>query len=56
MEFLNETSIKLTSESEKNTYNFSFDRVFDYNSTQEEVFNYSAKPIIDSKDKYKIIE
>lgn len=28
-------------------HNFNFDRTFDMNSTQEEVYTYSAKPVVD---------
>jgi kinesin family member 5 len=31
-----------------NTYNFSFDRVYGTSSTQAEVYEYAAKPILDA--------
>lgn len=34
---------------ENNSYNFNFDRIFDVNSHQKDVYEYSAKSIIDSK-------
>jgi kinesin family protein 5 len=40
-------SIKSTAEN-NNTYKFTFDRIFDYNSTQQEVYEVAAKPIVDS--------
>ncbi len=40
-------SIKSTAEN-NNTYKFAFDRIFDYNSTQQEVYEVAAKPIVDS--------
>ena len=42
-----EISIKSTAEN-NNIYKFSFDRIFDMNSTQKEVYDAAAKPIIDS--------
>jgi len=41
--------MRITSKNEKLPYEFSFDRVFDENSTQQEVFEVTAKPIINSK-------
>lgn len=49
VEFLDEKTLKITSKNEKMPYEFAFDRVFDDNSTQVEVFEMAAKPIINSK-------
>ena len=48
VEFLNEKAFKISSKNEKLPYEFSFDRVFDMSSTQHEVFELAAKPIINS--------
>ncbi len=42
-----ELSIKATQEN-NNIYKFTFDRIFDYNSTQQEVYEGAAKPLVDS--------
>ncbi len=51
VEFINEKSLKFSSQTENNSFKFTFDRVFTCNCTQEEVFHYSAEPILESKHK-----
>ena len=48
MEFIDQTSIKIQTPNVKKPFHFSFDRIFDMNSRQEEVFDVAAKPIINS--------
>jgi len=49
VEFIDEKTLKITSKAEKSPYTFSFDRVFDESSLQKDVFEFAAKPIINSK-------
>lgn len=48
VDFLDSQQLNLRSCAENNSYKFSFDRVFDVNSTQQQVYLDSAKPIVDS--------
>ena len=52
----NQRDISLDTSNEKagqvSTQNFTFDRVFNVNSTQKEVYDISARPIINSKMDY----
>ena len=48
LNFTSETSLKINSLSEKKAYDFNFDRIFQSNTTQSEMFETAAKDIIDS--------
>lgn len=41
-------TVSIKSSSENNNYKFSFDRIFDPTCTQQEVYDFAAKPIIES--------
>lgn len=47
-EFMDNTQVSIRTTNDLNTYRFSFDRIFNPKSSQQEVFNLAAKPIIDS--------
>jgi len=49
VDFIDDKTLKITSKSEKFPYEFSFDKVFDMESKQQDVFDFAAKPIINSK-------
>jgi kinesin family protein 5 len=48
VEFTDEQQLMIKSLSENNCYKFNFDRTFDFNCTQQEVYEHAAKPIIES--------
>jgi hypothetical protein len=48
VDFIDSQQLNLRSTAENNSYKFSFDKVFDVNSTQQQVYMDSAKPIVDS--------
>ena len=46
--FTSPTSLQFNSSREKNTYRFNFDRIFPPSSTQEDIYSFGVKGIIDS--------
>ena len=46
--FTSPNSLKINSLSEHNTYDFTFDRIFQTDTTQSEIFETAAKDIVDS--------
>ena len=46
--FTSPTSLQFYSTRERNNYKFNFDRIFQPSSTQEEIYSYGVKGIIDS--------
>ena len=46
--FTSQTSLQFNSSREKNIYRFSFDRIFPPSSTQEDIYSFGVKEIIDS--------
>lgn len=48
VDFLDPQQIVIRSKAENNSYAFSFDRTFDPNSAQNEIYEYGAKPIVES--------
>lgn len=47
-EYMDSSQVTIKTTNDLNTYRFSFDKIFGPKSNQQEVFEYSAKPIIDS--------
>ena len=47
-DFTSTTSLQFFSTREKNTYRFNFDRIFPPSSTQDDVYSFGVKGIIDS--------
>lgn len=46
--FKDDTEIVIKSTVENNKYDFKFDKIFNTESTQEDVYTYTAKPLVDS--------
>ena len=46
--FTSQTSLQFNSSREKNTYDFNFDRIFPPSSSQEDIYSFGVKGIIDS--------
>ena len=46
--FTSQTSLQFNSSREKNTYRFNFDRIFPPSSSQEDIYSFGVKGIIDS--------
>ena len=46
--FTSQTSLQFNSTREKNQYTFNFDRIFPPSSTQEDIYSFGVKNIIDS--------
>ncbi len=47
--FIDEKTVGINSTMEKKNYKFNFDRAFDCDTTQIQIFEYLAQPILDSK-------
>ena len=48
VDFINENKIILKSQGEYNSYNFTLDRIFNSNESQQTIYEIAAKPIIES--------
>lgn len=49
IDFLDQLTVNIKSTAENNNYKFSFDRSFDSNSTQSDIYEFAARPLIDSR-------
>lgn len=46
--FHNQNEIRIQRKEDKREYKFAFDRIFYQSSSQEDIYDYSAKPVIES--------